>query len=470
MTRLNVLLPLAALVCTFSCWRDDPSSIPSATPAAADCRGCNLILVTFDALRADHLGAYGYPRPTSPVIDALARESVVFTRSVSQAPSTLASIPSLHTSKFARADRLLDDGVLRPAEHTLAEMLHESGYTTMAVIAHSYASCHWGSCAGFEASDDQFRAPEAAPTTRMRVERMLRAKAQEPFFLWVHTRQPHEPYDPPESAYRAFYDGNSDDLSFYSPEVRNLELREAIEHLAAHYQQTRGEPTQLTAISGRRYHATPTILRQLQAMYDASIAEIDRQFGILLEGLREQGLLERTVIILSADHGEGMGELRILDHNIVIQGVIHTPLILHVPGAEPGRIDHPVMNVDILPTALRVLGLPAPDSAKIRGRDLFAPRPPDYFQYSEGSLRAVVRGHFKLIGEEPSSYDGAHPDRLFDLSRDPLETRDVASLHPEIAGDLRKILEGIYADNLSLDPSAPDTDVMEKLRELGYIE
>jgi arylsulfatase len=131
------------------------------SPRRPHCARCNVLLVTFDALRADHLGAYGYPKPTSPRLDGLAARSSVFTRSLSQSASTIASIPSLHTSKFPHLDLLLARGVLRAHERTLAELLAAAGYATAAVVSNQYAGCRWGVCRGFEAIDERMEVPAA---------------------------------------------------------------------------------------------------------------------------------------------------------------------------------------------------------------------------------------------------------------------------------------------------------------------
>lgn len=449
------------------CSDSQDATTSSGTPS---CPGCNLVLLTFDALRADRLGVYGYDKDTSPNLDALAARSSVFARCVAQAPYTLASVPSFLTSKFSSADRLLDDGVLRAEERTLTEMLKDAGYTTLAVITQVYAGCRWGSCAGFDRANEDYIVPERPERTAERSIEMLRDHAREPFFLWIHARHPHQPYDPSEAVFRRFYDDDddADDLTFYSESVRHLPFRKGIARLVSHYEETRGEKKSVMGIKGRRYHTTPTVVRQMRAQYDGNIFEIDREMGRFFDALRDLGLLSKTVIIVGADHGEGLGERRLFDHNTVTRGVLHTPMFVFVPGTSAKRYSHPVMNVDILPTALAVLDLP--EAPGIRGRNLFETRGPDYVQYSEGSLRTVVKDDIKLIGVEPAEFDGTHPDRLFDLERDPDENFDIASDNTENVRELRAALDAIESENLALDAMAPDTDVSEKLRQLGYIE
>jgi arylsulfatase A-like enzyme len=433
------------------------------------CEGCNVILVTFDALRADHLGIYGYAKDVSPEIDAFGRRSSVFTRCISQSGSTVSSIPSIHTAKYPNTDGLLRGITLRENERTLAEILREAGYATSAVIAHDFAKCRWGACGGFEVVDEDYREPEAADETAARLLRRLRAHDEEPFFLWAHLRHPHTPYDPPEAVFRAFYGGDEATPTFYSKEFTGLPFYLRLALLVRRFEAL-GEEATFYRIDRRQAKATPSIIEQLIAMYDGNIREGDRIFGAMTDFLAESGLADRTVVVVAADHAESMGEHGLFGHNRLWYGVLHTPLIVHVPGAAHRVLDHPVMNVDILPTILSLLGLEAP--ADIRGVNVFdRPRRRD-FQYAEYSkARTVVRGDFKLIvGGYGRAAVKSQPVQLFDIAEDPAEQVDLAQSHPEIVRELEAILARIGASSLSHDPGAPDSAVLENLKALGYIE
>ncbi len=433
------------------------------------CEGCNVILVTFDALRADHLGIYGYGRDVSPEIDAFGRRSSVFTRCISQSASTVSSLPSIHTGKYPNTDRVLRRITLRESERTLAEILREAGYATRAVVAHKFARCNWGVCQGFDVVDEDFQAPEAADETAARLLRSLRAQEKEPFFLWVHLRQPHTPYDPPEAVFRGLYDGDETAPTFYSKRLAGLPFPRQLASLASHFEAL-GEPITLHEIDGKPATATPSMVEQLVAMYDGTIREGDRAFGALTGFLAESGLAERTIVVVAADHAESMGEHGVFGHNHLWYGVLHTPLIVHVPGAAHRVLDHPVMNVDILPTILSVLGLEVP--ADIRGVNVFAGPGRRELQYAEYSgAQTVVRGDFKLIVDH-SARAGAESQaaRLFNIADDPAEQVDLAASHPETVRELEAIAARIRATSLAHDPDAPDSAVLENLRALGYIE
>ena len=439
-------------------------TLAARRPGEPRCRGCNVLLVTFDSLRADRLGVYGSERATSPNIDTLARRSAVFLRNLSQSASTIASIPSIHTSKFPHVDLLLDGGVLRPAERTLAEILSDAGYDTAAVIAHEYARCQWGACQGFAATDDVYTAPEAAARTAERALAALAAR-RPPFFLWVHVRHPHAPYDPAPDVFARMYGSDGPQPTFYSSGPFNwVAIGFRLPMLNAQYA-SRGEPIQ--RMSGGVNEVTPTVLRQLVAMYDGSIREGDGVLGRLLEQLSAAGEASRTVVVIAADHGESLGEHQLLGHNLLWYGTLHTPLIVHVPGAAPGVFARPTMNVDIMPTILDVLELPVPE--RIRGLSVFGKRT-HAVRFAESSrTETVLRDDLRLSAGRGSRRSKL-PLQLFDVGGDPNEQVDLAPARPDAVRELVTVLDGIRRVSLAVDPKAPDTDVEKKLRALGYIK
>ena len=468
--RLVMLALLASLV---ACGGETPP--PS-------CPGCNVVLVTFDALRADRLGAYGHEMPTSPAIDAFAARSAVFTNNMSQCGTTAGSIPSILTSRFAVTDRLLDKLALRADQPTIATVLHAAGYRTLALIAHEYARCAYSGCAGFDVTDDGFPEVEPLSRTAPRVFEMLVTKARPPFFLWIHVRQPHAPYVVEAQDFATMYAGDHDALTYFSPDVRTLGFVPATDKLVKHYHEM-GEPVTLARVlDGRAHDLTPTVMRQLQALYDANILEGDRLFGQLVEQLERRGLAARTVIVLAADHGESLGEHRWFGHNRLFQGILHTPLIVHVPGAPHRTIDAPVMNVDIVPTITRLVGVPL--ATPVRGRDLFSPRSPDDVQYAEYSTSyVVVQRHMKAQiktskrmplpaggagSQQQTAAATANVDGLWDLESDPGEEKNLLVDRPEVAARLIAAGEALRSRSLGGDAPVPQ-DLRERLRALGYI-
>ena len=460
-----------------------PTVVGKKITREPSCVGCNVVLVTMDTLRADRLGAYGYSRATSPNIDAFSASGVVFEKNVSQSGTTLSSIPSIHTSKFPSTDRILGPAssdemlgrkvVLREGETTIATVLREMAYQTVAVIAHTYARCEWGACQGFEVRDDEYVAPESSVDTMARVGRALDTAVDEPFFLWIHFRQPHSPYNPSLESFRAVYDAGQE-LTFYSPELWSggvvrpegslLGSSGVLERLNEHYADEAGEPRSMFQTEAGELALTPTVVRQIGAQYDGGLREVDAQFGVLLKQLEDRGVGDRTVVVLASDHGENLGERGFIGHNRLDHPVLHTPLIIRSPGRRPSSVTVATMNVDILPTILAEVGVEGPE--EIRGRDLFGDDLRERFQYAEyPSAQMVMRGDEKLIVGQ-AKHEGVH---LFNLSTDPGELENLAPDQPERVARLMALIDDIQATPVGGDSTLADPDLIQMLKELGYI-
>jgi arylsulfatase A-like enzyme len=420
-----------------------------------ECPGCNIILITFDALRADHLGCYGYGGDISPNIDSLAGKSYVFTDSMSQCGSTPCSFPSLHTSKFPVLDRILINGtILRDRETTIAEILREHGYATYAVVAVNLAKAEYGVNQGFDVYDDEFTDPEDGFKTRERVVGILeeiaalKSRKDKPVFLWVHFREPHSPYNPDIKTFNKFYPNPGNEPTVYrfpGPEaLRGGEDKEELKKILRYYSSVKREPVGEYIIFGDKLLLTPTMVKQYEAMYDGNIRKIDGEFSILMEYIKKSSLSKNTVIIVSADHGESLGEHDVFDHNNVYYGMLHTPLIVHLPTNKHMTLDYPVMNVDILPTILGILGI-EPGEDGWRGRNLF-----------DGG-----RGDYKLILNINQSKGS-----LYDVAQDPEERYPLGTGHKEKARELLGLWNEMKpTENKS---EGEEVDTLEKLREIGY--
>ncbi|MFH1403023.1 MAG: sulfatase [Candidatus Altiarchaeota archaeon] len=435
------------------------------------CTNCNVILVTFDALRADHLGAYGYDKPTSPTIDALAKKSFIFTNSFSQCGSTSCSIPSIHTSKFPQTDNILSDGLTpKEEETTLAEILKKNGYNTYAVVAVNLAKSEYGSSQGFDVFDDRYDDPEIGNETRERVINMLGEirenleKDGKPVFLWIHFREPHSPYNPDMKTFKEFYHNPGNEPLVYGIDgpkaVKEEGLDERFTPILDYYVREKKESPSDYLIFGKRLPLTPTMYRQYQAMYDGNIKKIDNEFRIVLDQIKESGLDEDTMIIVGNDHGESLGEHNIFDHNKLYYGVVHSPLIVHLPSDRHETIDYPVMSVDILPTILELVGIQ--EKPDIRGQNLFNPREEDYIQFAEyKDIKTIKRGDYKLL-IDTSVMMGT----LYNIREDPGETKPVTKENLDTAKKLIKDLEDIKKSGIQSTEDQVDT--LERLREIGY--
>ncbi len=326
----------------------------------------NIVLISVDTLRADHLGLYGYGRPTSPRLDAWARGAVVFEEAVAPAPWTLPSHVSMLTGVTALAHGV---NYRLPAPASLpflAEILRAHGYSTAAWTGGSWLAPRYGFAQGFDvyhawtAPDDWDG--ELAAHVEAAVD-WLRRTAAEPFFLFFHTFETHAPYLPREP----FYSRWARDAGLRSAPIRIYDR--LLPPLAEE-----GFVLRKQLVVGRDgetgFGASPEEQIQLGVAYDSGIAYADRQLGRLLEALAERNLTERTLVVLTSDHGESLGEEGLVSHGHLHDSNLLVPWILALPGGRAAgeRIPGQVGLVDLVPTVLDLLGLPVPGG--LDGRSL----------------------------------------------------------------------------------------------------
>jgi arylsulfatase A-like enzyme len=420
----------------------------------------NVIVILIDTLRADHLGAYGYARPTSPRLDGFARRGVRFENARSQAPCTFPSVNSLLTSRDPAYFLGQPGGRFGIPKRftTLQDVLRERGYRTMAVSASPIVrksphrlNPHGGFDGGFDVFDEQClqrRAPCIA-----RVTKELLAEPPEPFFLYLHYFDPHYAYEPPDEVRH----------TFTTPGRRRLPKGRDMEAVSKSYYQ-----------QGPRIELSEEDQRLVVGLYDEEILFMDRHIGLLLDWLEEQGLLRRSVVAVVADHGE-----EFFDHGHVFHcrtlydAVLRTPMILSLPGARRGGvIDAPVENRDLMPTILDYLGIDATALA-LEGRSLRplieAGRPVRERAFAQQlGFRSITDRRHKLIVD---LYTGEFT--LFDLVADPAETRDVlrerrrefSALKQELWAHLDAV-EGGAANRTTLRRAE---ESLAAMRALGYL-
>ncbi len=429
----------------------------------------NLVLVSIDTLRPDHLGCYGYGRDTSPAIDRVAREGLVFREVVSQSPWTLPSHATMLTSTYSSVHGVTrDDRVLSPSFTTLAEYLAQAGYRTAAFTGGGYMNRRFGFDQGFEIYMDRYTEGEADPfldvhwsTFRNHVLDWLGAHHDEPFFLFVHSYDVHKPYDPPRELVTPFF-----------PECRG-EIITFNDHRTVIVKVPDRPPETIPVDS------LPASLRDhLVAHYDAEIREVDREVAILREALDGLGVLDRTLIVITSDHGEQFLEHGSLGHRNTLFGEeIGVPLVMRLPPLIPPgtAVGEPAAVVDIMPTVLDMLGVPHDG---LFGKSLVGSterRKPAAIisEYDEGGLAAVREKDRKLVASAKE-----RSVRLFDLENDPAEQVDISRRNPEEARRLFQMLTGMLAvlreagaEYRSEAPAGErDEYITEQLRALGYIE
>jgi choline-sulfatase len=396
----------------------------------------NVVVITIDTLRADHVGCYGDKQIRTPNIDALASEAVRFERAYTPVPVTLPAHTVIFTGTYPMRSGMHDfsGNKLNPSQPTLASVLKQHGYTTGAVIGSAVLDSRFGLNQGFDFYYDHFDFSRLDESNLEEMERpgnvvadvaldWLSKNHRNKFFLWMHLYDPHYPYRPP----------------------------------APYNQQYKDRP------------------------YDGEIAFADAQVGRLISFLKANGLYRNTLIVLTGDHGESLGEHGEKTHGFFIyNATLHVPVIIRLPGASsPKVVSEMVSLADLMPTVLDALKFDVPSQVQgVNLLPLMAPKKPAestsrnlyaetflprlHFNWSE--LRAVETEKYQFI-------DAPKPE-LYDLSKDPGETQNLYPEKKAVAEELRASLAMLIsqysagqelAEKTGLDPA-----LMERLKSLGY--
>ena len=418
----------------------------------------NLVLVSLDTLRADHLGLYGYPKRTSPELDRWAEHAFVFENAVSASNYTLAAHHALFQSKTATVARdAKNDGL------TLAEMLKAQGFATAGFTGGGMMTKVSGFERGFDSWDEGHEMLEdTLPGALAYLDDPARRDSR--FYLFVHCLDVHLPYDPP-APYDSMFDPDYHG-TITGPQTRNLlGMRKMFEG-----RQSFG-----------RHHYDDTDKDKVRALYDGEIARMDEGLAALLARVEKRDLRDDTMVVVLADHGEEFWDHgSVLHAHTVFQELLHVPLLMRVPALEKQahRISQRVSLVDVVPTLLELLALPVPTGLK--GISLVpllhGESEPSHPLFAEGyashaKLQSVIDGDLKLIRNIDTDAVS-----LFDLAADPAEKNDIATSRPADVARMRALLastlgasRGVVQDPMGL-PNDVDTKTKDQLRHLGYID
>lgn len=429
-------LALATALAWWSPWRSRPRGA-EAIRAAIGAAQPNIVVVTIDTLRVDRIGAYGSDRVRTPQIDRLAREGVRFANAATTVPFTLPAHSSIMTGTYPPYHGVRENVgyALDDAAPTLAELLADAGYHTAGFVSAFVLDAQWGIGRGFAQYHDDFDVASMqsrnigsvqrdGADTLASVAEWLDRRPEGPFFLWVHLFDPHDPYTPPEP---------------YASE----------------------------------YPDRP---------YDGEVAYTDSLVGKLRTQLERRGLLEESLLVLTGDHGEGLGDHGEVYHGYFIyESTAHVPLVIRAPGAAAGRVvETAVSHVDLLPTILDVAGIPIVETAQgsslapllVEGRptdDDRAVYTESYYalsHYGWAPLRSLRTARYKYIA--------APREELYEIPVDPGELRNVAGQRAatafELAGSLQRLAAEVeFEGERSAATPDIDEDSLRQLRALGYI-
>src|SRR5437868_444624 len=399
----------------------------AATPA-------NVVFITIDTLRPDHLGCYGDKQIRTPNIDALAADGTRFERAYTAVPVTLPSHTVIFTGTYPTLSGVHDFAAnkLSPTQATLASVLKDNGYTTGAVIGSAVLDSRFGLNRGFDFYYDHFDFNRLQESNLDEMERpgnvvadialdWLAKNADKKFFLWMHLYDPHFPYRPPPP---------------YSEQYKDR-------------------------------------------LYDGEISIANAQVRRLLQFLKEKQLYQKTLIVLSGDHGESLGEHGEETHGFFIyNSTLHVPLIIHLPGRSSAQMIPDLANLaDLMPTTLHVLKLGVP--SQVQGKNLLdildkTSTNDSRDLYAESFLPRLHFNWSELRGLETANYhyiDAPRPE-LYDLSKDPGETLNLFGEKKAVAGEMRNRLQktiATYSASQELaEKTGLDPVLMERLKSLGY--
>jgi len=386
-----------------------------------------VVLISIDTLRADHLPVYGYRAVRTPAIDALAADGIVFDNAYAHAPQTLPSHISILSGRLPFEHGVRDNlgFTVKPGETLLPAMLRDAGFATGGFVSAYVLREETGIASGFERYDGQLppASPEiplgdlqrSGPATLAAADQWLDGLRSPRFFLFFHIYEPHSPYAPPAR----FRD--------YAP-------------------------------------------------YDGEVAYADEIVGSLVASLKRRGVYDDALILLLSDHGEGLGDHGEQEHGLFLyRETIRVPLIVKLPSRENAgrRISAPVQHIDLVPTILDWLNMPA--RSQLRGRSLRAALTggtiPDQGLYAEALYSRYHFGWSELVALTDTRYKyiRAPRDELYDLHQDANERDNLVAQRPSVQAAMRSALERLTAGAAIEAPGAVSADARERLRALGYV-
>lgn len=402
----------------------------------------DVLVVVLDTVGADRCSLTGYRRPTTPQLDAFAREAVVFEDAWAPASWTVPSHAALFTGR-SPASLGLDEGdrpLLPDAPATLAGVLAQGGWATACFTTNGWIGEHTRLTRGFQHVEALYLDPPRAVASVAHAQALTwmteQRRAGRPFLAFINDFEAHAPWRPPPAAVAAMGTDGVSEPALYM--ASRLEAREA------------------TRIALGADPVDPEVLRAIGVLHDAEIRGVDAELGALLGAMRASGLLDRTLVVVTSDHGEGLGRKGWLEHGVFLdRHLLRVPLVVRPPGGcAPRRVRVPVELRDVLPTVLEACGLALPPG--VEGRSLLTdatPRTPTASESPRPHFLAQMRGSAPgasldfVARRRRSAYDGRHhlltDDRgtveLYEVAADPDETRDLAAQRPGVVAELLEL-------------------------------
>ncbi|MBI4787791.1 MAG: sulfatase [Chloroflexi bacterium] len=458
----------------------------------------NIILIVMDATRAQNLSCYGYARPTTPHLDRLAESGVLYEQAISPSGWSLPSHASLFTGLYASRHGAHDEHkYLDPEFPTIAELLRARGYHTLGFCDNLYVGPATGLDRGFQWFNRPFNSrarPLSKKANKLKrklgngvakllgqqdsgaahingqvAESVHRLQSErDPFFMFIHYEDTHAPYRLPRQFAR------------FLPKGVGLETALKVNQ----------DPW--------KYLIHPDLMKAedfetLLGLYDSEIAYVDSRIGQIVGWLQATNMLDRTMVIVTADHGENVGDHGMMAHKYCLYDtLLHVPLIIHYPNGSTttGRVSHQVQTLDLVPTILGMLGEKDSETLRaLQGYDLLSAARRD-FTIAEQSRPDLSKFHTRFPGVDVSRFDRAltmiRDDRykfiwtsdgkheLYERASDPAERHNLVEILPTVAAGLHARMEDWRGGFTPATPAGPtpefDQEVVERLQALGYLE
>ncbi|MFH0863327.1 MAG: sulfatase [Candidatus Altiarchaeota archaeon] len=414
-------------------------------PAPGRNAGMNVVVIVIDALRPDHLGCYGYYRNTSPNIDRLCEKGIVYDRAFTQGVWTKPSVATIFTSKYPSVHRTyayslngspdIADNRLPDQETTFAESLSYEGYATGGFFSNGFISAPLNYGQGFQEYVRMILSTKLNNDRNLteHAKSMIERKKGRKFFIYAHYLATHAPYaqDP---KYKSMFDrGINGSL--------NMSLSEWPD---------------------REYAKED--LEEVDDAYDMGVRFGDEQVGAIVKTLEDEGIMDRTIIVVTADHGESLGEHNHIGHSRITQSVFRIPLIIYDPLNGRGRrVQEPVGLIDLAPTVLTMLNITVPEG--YQGGDIFHDR--RRYEIIEGygttndAVAGITDGRYLYV------HTKSDKNHLYDLKDGPEEKNDLIGKYPAVEKALADALT--RHSNMTQHETAANPNELDALKSLGYV-
>ncbi|GMV93516.1 MAG: hypothetical protein AMXMBFR82_32940 [Candidatus Hydrogenedentota bacterium] len=476
---LVVILPVLGVAgCGGSDTASDPGEAAGKSPKArAEIEHTNVLLISIDTLRADHLGCYGYEKDTSPYIDAIAADGTVFEWVYAPKSSTWPSLTTLQTSLYPVTHGVRNNGLrVDNTPDTLAEVLTSQGYTCEAILTNAGVQ-NWEGFAKKQVINGEPSDKIATANARL----WLRENRDKKFFLWMHYMAPHSPWEPPD-----------DNNKFVDPNYAGS--------------MTGDQDTMAEAMLRPEPISKPD-LDHLIGLYDGEVNLTDAMVGILVETLQELGIYDNTLIIITSDHGEELYEhYGFLHHQAsVYEGTLRVPLIYRLPGTVPGGKTVSELSglIDVAPTVLDILDVPIPESYQGKSAEPLLRDEPLKLGPAFGEWRdkiifvrteeyryilnpsnfhppKVNNRRLEGVGDEELAERNGMPIKeveLYQVSVDPYEQKEIAAESPEAVAEMQKLIDEFMVKySWKFDDATDqrmeseiDPETRQELENLGYV-